>query len=82
MRKRVLAVSALVTDAADRILLIQRGHEPAKGLWSVPGGSVEEGVFGNGQQSWQGQGVGLARRVLTSIQAQGPRMNPARNSRR
>ena len=43
MRKRVLAVSALVTDAADRILLIQRGHEPSKGLWSVPGGSVEEG---------------------------------------
>ena len=39
----MLAVSALVTDAADRILLIQRGHEPAKGLWSVPGGSVEEG---------------------------------------
>ena len=43
MKKRVLAVSALVTDATDRILLIQRGHEPATGLWSVPGGSVEEG---------------------------------------
>ena len=43
MKKRVLAVSALVTDATDRVLLIQRGHEPAKGLWSVPGGSVEEG---------------------------------------
>jgi 8-oxo-dGTP pyrophosphatase MutT (NUDIX family) len=25
------------------MLLIQRGHEPAKGLWSIPGGRVEPG---------------------------------------
>ena len=43
MKKRVLAVSALIVDAEDRVLLIQRGHEPAQGLWSVPGGSVEAG---------------------------------------
>lgn len=27
----------------DEILLIERGHEPLKGLWSLPGGVVEVG---------------------------------------
>ena len=27
----------------DRILLVRRGREPARGLWSVPGGRVERG---------------------------------------
>lgn len=36
-------VGAVITDAAGRLLLIQRGHEPGKGLWSVPGGRVEPG---------------------------------------
>lgn len=26
-----------------RLLLVLRGHEPSKGLWSVPGGRVEPG---------------------------------------
>lgn len=26
-----------------RILLIERGHEPAKGQWAVPGGKIEHG---------------------------------------
>ncbi len=32
---------ALVED--DRLLLVQRGHEPSKGLWAVPGGKVNHG---------------------------------------
>jgi len=40
---RILCVGAIVTDGRGRLLLIQRGHEPGKGLWSLPGGRVEPG---------------------------------------
>jgi 8-oxo-dGTP diphosphatase len=40
---RILCVGAIVTDGHGRLLLIQRGHEPGKGLWSLPGGRVEPG---------------------------------------
>jgi 8-oxo-dGTP diphosphatase len=40
---RILCVGAVVTDGRGRLLLIQRGHEPGKGLWSLPGGRVEPG---------------------------------------
>jgi len=36
-------VGAVITDRAGRLLLIKRGHEPGVGLWSLPGGRVEEG---------------------------------------
>ena len=39
----VPCVGAVVHDAAGRILLIRRGHEPGRGLWSLPGGRVEAG---------------------------------------
>jgi len=32
-----------VAVAGDRILLVRRGTEPGRGLWSVPGGRVEAG---------------------------------------
>lgn len=41
--RRVRCVGAVIRDDAGRLLLIQRGHEPAKGSWSVPGGRVEPG---------------------------------------
>lgn len=41
--ERVLAASAVITDAAGRVLLVLRGEEPEKGCWSVPGGSAEPG---------------------------------------
>jgi 8-oxo-dGTP diphosphatase len=37
-----VAVGAIVVDA-ERLLMIRRGHGPAAGQWSVPGGRVEAG---------------------------------------
>ena len=39
----VACVGAVVQDAAGRLLLIRRGHDPHAGLWSLPGGRVEHG---------------------------------------
>jgi mutator protein MutT len=39
----VPCVGALVHDVDRRLLLIQRGHDPHHGLWSLPGGRVEPG---------------------------------------
>jgi 8-oxo-dGTP diphosphatase len=39
----VPCVGAVIRDGAGRILLIKRGHEPGKGLWSIPGGRIEPG---------------------------------------
>lgn len=38
----MLGVGALIIEG-DCILLIERGHEPLKGWWSLPGGKVEPG---------------------------------------
>jgi mutator protein MutT len=39
----VACVGAVVHDAHGRLLLIQRGHAPARGRWTLPGGRVEPG---------------------------------------
>ena len=39
----VACVGAVVHDGAGRLLLIRRGREPSRGLWSLPGGRVEAG---------------------------------------
>ncbi|MBB2937240.1 ADP-ribose pyrophosphatase YjhB (NUDIX family) [Amycolatopsis bartoniae] len=36
-------VGGIVHDPAGRLLVIRRGHEPGRGLWSLPGGRVEPG---------------------------------------
>jgi 8-oxo-dGTP diphosphatase len=36
-------VGAVIKDGDGRMLLIRRGHEPGKGLWSIPGGKIESG---------------------------------------
>ncbi|HKD07393.1 MAG TPA: NUDIX hydrolase [Bryobacteraceae bacterium] len=38
----VLGVGALIIERG-RILLVERGREPLKGYWSLPGGAVETG---------------------------------------
>lgn len=40
----ILGVGALVIEG-DSVLLVERGHEPLKGWWSLPGGVVETGEF-------------------------------------
>jgi ADP-ribose pyrophosphatase YjhB (NUDIX family) len=37
------AVSALVVDETDRLLLARRAREPDAGLWDTPGGFLDEG---------------------------------------
>ncbi len=38
----IVGVGALIVNG-DRILLVERGHEPLMGYWSLPGGAVETG---------------------------------------
>jgi 8-oxo-dGTP diphosphatase len=38
----IVAVGAVIVDG-NRVLLVQRGQEPLKGEWSLPGGAVELG---------------------------------------
>ena len=37
-----IGIGALIFDG-DRILMVERGHEPLKGWWSLPGGILETG---------------------------------------
>ena len=41
-KRPLLGVGALIFDG-DRILMAERGGEPLKGWWSIPGGLVETG---------------------------------------
>ena len=43
MSKVVACVGAVITDDQGRLLLIRRGTEPSRGLWSIPGGRCEPG---------------------------------------
>ena len=36
-------MGAIIKDESGRLLLIQRGHEPEAGRWSLPGGRIEPG---------------------------------------
>lgn len=42
-RRPELAVGGIAFDAGGRVLLIQRGHPPSRGRWTIPGGRVELG---------------------------------------
>lgn len=36
-------MGGILRDSAGRLLLVQRAHDPGRGLWSLPGGRVEPG---------------------------------------
>jgi 8-oxo-dGTP diphosphatase len=42
-RPTIRAVGAVIVRADGKLLLIKRGNEPGRGLWSLPGGHVEPG---------------------------------------
>jgi 8-oxo-dGTP diphosphatase len=42
-RPPILCAGAVVRDGEGRLLLVRRGHAPARGTWSLPGGRVEPG---------------------------------------
>lgn len=39
----LVGVGCLVVDDQGRVLLVKRGQEPGKGLWSIPGGLLRVG---------------------------------------
>jgi 8-oxo-dGTP diphosphatase len=43
MTVRIPCVGAIVRDYEGRLLVIRRGHPPAAGTWTLPGGRVEPG---------------------------------------
>ena len=43
MSTLIPCVGAVVFDEAGALLVVKRGHEPALGRWSLPGGRVEPG---------------------------------------
>ncbi len=41
--RRIPCVGAVIRDDEGRLLMILRGHDPGRGLWSIPGGRIEPG---------------------------------------
>ena len=41
--RRIPCAGAVIKDGTGRMLLILRGHDPGKGLWSIPGGRIDPG---------------------------------------
>ena len=64
----VVGVGAIITDG-DRVLLVRRGREPSKGLWSIPGGMLELGEsLVEGIRREVREEVGLEVRVLEIVE--------------
>lgn len=41
----IVGVGAVVMREDNHLLMVRRGKEPAKGLWSLPGGRLEHGEY-------------------------------------
>ncbi len=60
-----VAVGAIVRRA-DELLLVRRGHEPAAGEWSVPGGPAYRPFQTGGRFSMKARGPSRKSSVLRS----------------
>lgn len=64
----VLGVGALILHGT-RVLLVRRGREPLKGLWSLPGGVLELGeTLAEGLQREVREELGLEVRILEVVE--------------
>jgi mutator protein MutT len=64
----VVGVGGIVLDA-DRVLLVKRGREPLKGIWSIPGGKLELGeTLRDGVRRELREEVGLEVQVLEMVE--------------
>jgi 8-oxo-dGTP diphosphatase len=64
----VLGVGALILNGT-RVLLVRRGREPLKGLWSLPGGVLELGeTLAEGLQREVREELGLEVRILEVVE--------------
>jgi ADP-ribose pyrophosphatase YjhB (NUDIX family) len=69
-------VGALVHDDLGRLLLVKRGHEPALGTWSIPGGRVEPGESDEEatvREAWEETGLEVRpERLVGVVERPGP----------
>ena len=64
----VVGVGAIITEGP-RVLLVRRGREPSKGLWSIPGGMLELGEsLVDGIRREVREEVGREVRVLETVE--------------
>jgi ADP-ribose pyrophosphatase YjhB (NUDIX family) len=71
----VRCVGGITHDPAGRLLLIRRGNEPGRGLWSVPGGRVnpdetdKDAVI---REVWEETGLAVIPGTLAGSVIRGP----------
>ncbi len=64
----IVGVGGIVLDA-ERVLLVKRGREPLKGIWSIPGGKLELGeTLREGVRRELREEVGLEVDVLEMVE--------------
>jgi ADP-ribose pyrophosphatase YjhB (NUDIX family) len=64
----IVGVGGIVLDG-DRVLLVKRGREPLKGIWSIPGGKLELGeTLRAGVRRELREEAGLDVRVLEMVE--------------
>jgi 8-oxo-dGTP diphosphatase len=73
---RVPCAGAIVVDSAGRLLLIRRGQEPGRGLWSLPGGRCEPGedaAVAAVRETYEETGLAVAAgRLVGRVERPGP----------